>query len=120
MRFKATIPDEEMLIATHEQSGVKVYAYTSANPFYVTVRIIGPASSAKPKRRSFWLGFDIEQSRWTGVPDRRIIDTAVAEWAAPIVRAAYPDMAEASGCNPAELEELRAEQAAKKAARKKA
>jgi len=119
MRYQATVPDENMLIATHAETGAKVYAYTSPNPFYVTVRIIGAASTLKPKRRSFWLGFDIERSRWTGVNDRFLTRPDILAWAEPIVRAAYPDMAEASGCNPAELEELRAEQAAKKAARKK-
>ena len=92
MTFKQTFPAPETYTATHS-SGTKLYTYLSPCPLYVTVRVIGPALPAS-RRRSFWIGWDIEQARWTGTADGRALPAEFLAWAAPLVQADYPALAD--------------------------
>jgi hypothetical protein len=117
MPYAPTTPPEDLLLATRPE-GVKLYAYLATCELYATVRILGPALPGS-RRRSFWLGWNIEDSRWTRVPDYRALPLDMLEWAAPIVRQAYPNLEAATGMSAAEIAELKAEQQAKRARYKK-
>jgi hypothetical protein len=117
MTLDRTFPESELMLAERPDS-VKLYAYLSPCELYATVRILGPALP-NSRRRSFWLGWDIEASRFTNVKDTRALAGPILDWAAPLVRAAYPTLEAATGMSPAELAELKAEQAAKRARYKK-
>ena len=116
MGFKRTYPDPITLSGTHS-SGAKLYSQPARCPLYVSVRVIGPAIP-NSKRRSFWLGWDIEQARWTGANDHRHMPAEFLAWAGPLIQAEFPNLTEATGMDAAEIAQEKADLAARRAAYK--
>ena len=114
MAFKRTYPDPITLSGEHS-SGAKLYTRMADCPLYVSVRVIGPAIPYS-KRRSFWLGWDIENARWTAAKDRKLLPDQFLEWAAGLILDEYPNLAEATGMNAAEIAEEKADRAKRRAA----
>jgi hypothetical protein len=123
--FNAPHPDT--LLATHAETGAELYAELADCPLYVNVTVLAAPGALLDyvnapigrNARVFRLGWIIEPSRWAKNTAGAALAGPILEWAAPLVRAAYPNLAAATGMNPAEIAELKAEQTAKRARYKK-
>lgn len=112
------LPHPDTLIATSKEFGAKLYAMLSDCPLYANARLITwPALMGK--RRSFHFGWVIEEQRPARGKDAHILPAEVLLWACGELARAYPNLADAAGLSPAEIAELKAEQAAKRARHKK-
>jgi hypothetical protein len=124
--FNAPHPDT--LLATHPETGATLYAELADCPLYVNVTLLAAPGALHNythaplgrNARVFRLGWVIEAGRWAKNTAGAALAGPILEWAAPLVCAAYPNLESATGMSAAEIAELKAEQAAKRARYKKA
>lgn len=114
MPYRIKLPDPDTLLGRHE-SGAELYAELAPVPLYVHARILAPGLLGT-KRASFRAGWVIEERRWARGQDASIIPAHLLAWAATLVQEAYPSVEEAAGLTRVEIDALKAEQAAKRAA----
>lgn len=112
--YNVKMPDPETLVAEHARFG-RLYAHLAQVPLYANVRIICPGLIGT-KRASFWLGWLIEEKRWAWNTDKTLLPADALAWAGERIAEIYPSVEEAAGMTRAEIDALKAEQAAKRAA----
>jgi hypothetical protein len=113
-------PDEETYYGTHERTGARLYFQAADCALYVNIRLIAPGLIEGKRRKSFHLGWIIDERRFASRGDVYVVPKDVLEWIAPQMQANYPSVAEAHGYTAAEVEALKAEQAAKREQHSKA
>jgi len=125
-------PDPEFLIATHAETGAKLYANLAKCPLFVDVTLLfepgalhdHAALPIGPALRCIRFGWLIEKKRFARNYRAGLLADPFLAWMAEEVAATYPSVQDALGYTDAEVAVLRAEydakRAAKKAARKKA
>lgn len=116
MSYNLRMPDPDTLLAVHPD-GARLYAYLADVPLYAHVRLIAPGLVGR--RSSFWLGWVIDDARWANGRDARAVPRSYLDWAAPLVRAAYPDVQSATGMSPDEIAAVKRDMTAKRAARER-
>lgn len=107
-------PSEETLIAIHDDTRARLYAWLADCPLYVAARVIAPDRNLTGNRRSFYLGFVIEDQRLANGQDRYNLPAGIVEWAQSELRNVYPSHAVATGMTAAEVADMKREQAAKR------
>jgi hypothetical protein len=117
--YSIKAPHPDTFVAEAPEFDAKLYAMLADCPLYVNARII----TGRPlfnKRRSFHLGWVIEDQRPARGKDAHLLPGDLLLWVCGALAQAYPNLESATGMSPAELAELKAEQAAKRARYKKA
>ena len=120
-------PHPVTLIATHAETGAALYAELANCPLYVKITMLAAPGAllnyvdapVGRNARVFRLSWIIESARWARSYSAVVLSGPILEWAAPLVKAAYPSLEVATGMSSAEIAELKAEQAAKRARYKK-
>jgi len=120
-------PHPDTLIATHADTGAALYAELQPCPLYVNATLIHSARAldgltAEPmdKRRVHRLNWIIGERRFVRSSRTKRLGGPILAWANAALIETYPSLEDALGYTAAEVAEIVAEQAAKKAARKKA
>lgn len=110
-------PDPTDLINEHAVLGLELYATLAECPLYANARLLALQRNILGRRRSFWLGYVIEEGRLAKGRDCALIPEDVREWVQQSMRAEFPSLP-ALGMSFDEIAELKAEQAAKRKPRK--
>ena len=113
MAYAIKRPDEESFLSQHVPTGARLYAELANCPLYVNARVMG--GNLVGRRESLRLGWIIQEKRFAAGRDKFVIPAAVLEWAREHIEAAYPSVEEAAGLTAEEIDELKAEQKAKRA-----
>lgn len=114
--YRIKTPEPDTFIAEHT-NGARLYAELADCPLYANARVIAANDALLPgsRRRSFRLGWVIEEQRFARGKDHMGMPADFLAWVADEISAIYPDLEQATGCTPAEIEELKREQAEKRA-----
>jgi hypothetical protein len=110
-------PEADFLVAEHPDTHGKLYAWLQPrDPFYATAKFILPGKRLVGRQRTYWLAWDIEGQRLTKMRDAARLVPELYEWTESALAVASPGMESVHGVTVAEVEELRAERAAARAA----
>lgn len=112
-------PDEETYYGTHERTGARLYYQAADCALYVNIRLIAPGLLEGKRRKSFHLGWIIDERRFASRGDFYTMPKEILEWIAPQMVESYPSVAEVHGYSLAEVAQMKAEQAAKRAKHQK-